>query len=53
MVIFGLAQAAYSFLFAATYGGHLSNGRKTAVFVAALPLAQLTPACRKRPAPLE
>jgi hypothetical protein len=43
MAIFGLAQAAYSFLFVATFGAHLSNSRKTLAFLVALPLAQFTP----------
>ena len=41
--IFIIAQASYAFLFAATYGGHLSNCRKVIVFIFALPLAQLVP----------
>ena len=41
--IFALAQACYAFLFAATYGGHLSNCKKTIVFLFALPFAQLVP----------
>ena len=43
LAIFCLAQCCYSFLFAATYGGHLSNTRKCCTFLVALPFAQLVP----------
>ena len=43
LAIFGLAQCAYSFLFVASYGLHLSNRGKCLAFCAALPFSQLVP----------
>ena len=43
VAIFALAQAAYSFLFVASYGAHLSNGKQLTTFILAIPFAQLVP----------
>lgn len=43
LIIFGLAQACYAFLFVGTFGDHLSNCSKLFAFLVALPFSQLVP----------
>ena len=43
VVIFIVAQAAYSFLFAAAYASHRSPGRRLLVFAVCFPIAQAIP----------
>lgn len=43
IIIFAIAQAAYAFLFTSAYASHLSIAKRLLVFVAVLPIAQITP----------